>query len=225
MSACFQDCRRRGRAAAGDVSSSATVVAVTARCRSTRPPPASPRSRPRGTCRPASPARSDRRSPTATSSHVGIAGGALASSSCSPNVGEQLVVGERRVVPRGLHRRQVAAPSRTTSTCTSGRDRYSTNAHAAALLSDCSNTARLPPPTNDVPVSLGRLVGDRPGRRVGAGVGDDADHPRSADERADVAVGELCLDRHVGHRRLGQARPRRTSRSTSAPRRTPRSRA
>src|SRR5690606_29937498 len=65
----------------------------------------------------------------ATSSHVGIAGGALASSSCSPNVassGSSASAGSS-------HATCTAGRSFTVSyhlTCTSGRDRYSTNAHA-----------------------------------------------------------------------------------------------
>ena len=138
---------------------------------------------------------------------------------------QQLVVGQRRVVPRRLHRRQVAhrlvprrpAPRAATGTrrtpsrppcCRTARTRRGCRRRRTTCRTRCC-----------------RLVGDGPRLRVGAGVGDDADHPRPADERADGAVGELRLDGHVGHGRLGQPAPRRTSRRTSAPRRTPPSRA
>ena len=88
----------------------------------------------------------------ATSSHVGIAGGDLASSSCSPNAASS----SSSASAGSSHAACTAGRSLTVSyhfACTSGRDAYSTNAQPASLLSACSNTARLPPPTNDVPVS------------------------------------------------------------------------
>ena len=66
--------------------------------------------------------------------------------------GEQLVIGERRVVPGGLHRREVVDRLEPLD-LDLGRDRYSTKAQPAVLLSLSLKTLMLPPPTNDVPAS------------------------------------------------------------------------
>ena len=160
----------------------------------------------------------------ATSSQVEIAGGAFASWSWSPKADEQLVTGQRLVVPRRLDRWQVAdrlVPGHLHL----GLGQVLDEGPACLLVVRVGQHGQVAAADERRAGLLGRLVRDRPGLRIRAGIGHDADHPRSADERADVAVGELALERHVARLRAPSGPPRRRSRRRSAPRRTPRSRA